>query len=260
MTYKVQSKFLVPNEHPNRCGIKLTNILGLVIHWTANTSNGADDIANVRYFGRQYEKDNGRWEEINTNDPFRYGSAHYIVDQDSIQLSIPEDEVAYHVGAKTYTNFAKQKFTQNGICKPNYFTIGIEMCVNKDNNWEKTVELTAELASDIMLRYKLNIDQIIRHYDITGKICPKPYVDNPKAWSDFKALVAKKIKQKTIAEVINLFKDSNKVSAFAKSSVEKLEKIGLIKGDNNGNFNPKNPINREEFAVVIDRLIKYLGK
>ena len=28
---------------------------------------------------------------------------------------------------------------------------------------------------------------VIRHYDVTGKICPKYYVDHPEAWEDFRS-------------------------------------------------------------------------
>ncbi|MDN5318005.1 MAG: hypothetical protein PWR08_2130 [Thermoanaerobacterium sp.] len=58
----------------------------------------------------------------------------------------------------------------------------------------------------------------------------------------------------------NMFADIDKVSAWAKNSVIKVETLGLMNGDNLGNFNPKNPITREEFAVVIDRLLQYLNK
>lgn len=253
--YKVQSDFLVSLGHPNRCGKKLISVKALVIHWTANLANGADDIANARYFGRQYEKDNGRWEEINTDDPFRFGSAHYIVDQDSIQSTIPEDEIAYHVGAKTYTQFAKDNYTHNGECTPNSFSIGIEMCVNKGNSWAKTIELTAELASDIIIKYNLSMNQVVRHFDITGKICPRPFIDNPKAWSDFKALIYKKVIQK---KVKSMFKDIEK--HWAKDTINYYAEKGIVKGGTDGNFYPDKPITRAENLAILKRFEDYIIK
>lgn len=61
-------------------------------------------------------------------------------------------------------------------------------------------------------------------------------------------------------EVINLFNDFNNVSDWAKDSVSKLENLKLINGDQNNNFNPKAAITREEFAVVINRLLGLFGK
>jgi N-acetylmuramoyl-L-alanine amidase CwlA len=257
---------MIPVGHPNRKGVKLTKVLALIVHYTANYTQGANDIANAKYFLRPYKVDNNRFEEKATDDQFRYGSAHYTVDMDSIQLCIPENEMAYHVGASTYTPFALKTFkAASRSCVPNMYTIGIEMCVNAGNDWTKTVENTAELASDIMIKYNIPMDMLLRHYDITGKICPKPYVDNPKAWQDFKALVAKKIAQKKqpvtnrgiVDGVIQMFKDVA-TNHWAYKAIELLSKRGILKGDTEGNFNPDKPITRAEVAVVIHRTLKLI--
>jgi N-acetylmuramoyl-L-alanine amidase CwlA len=107
---------------------------------------------------------------------------------------------------------------------------------------------------------------LLRHYDITGKVCPKPYVDDPKAWQDFKALVARKVAQKkqattntgTISGVIQMFKDV-KESNWAYKAIEDLSNLGILKGDTEGNFNPDKPITRAEIAVVIYRVLKLIG-
>lgn len=56
-----------------------------------------------------------------------------------------------------------------------------------------------------------------------------------------------------------MFKDINNVSAWAKESVLTVEELGLMNGDDLGNFNPKNNLTREEFAVVINNLLEYLS-
>ena len=43
-----------------------------------------------------------------------------------------------------------------------------------------------QLVAWLMGRYDLTTDDVIRHYDVTGKDCPKYFVENSKAWSDFK--------------------------------------------------------------------------
>lgn len=45
------------------------------------------------------------------------------------------------------------------------------------------VKLTAFLCA----KYELNADAVIRHYDVTGKNCPKYFVENEDAWALFKA-------------------------------------------------------------------------
>ncbi|QZY57175.1 N-acetylmuramoyl-L-alanine amidase [Crassaminicella profunda] len=259
MKYDVMTKYLLPLNHPNRRGTKLISPRALVIHWTANLSKGADDIANAKYFGRAWERDNGRYEEKGTNVKFRYGSAHYIVDQDSIQNTIPEDEIAYHVGNRRYTNFAKKHFlTTNGQCYPNAFTIGIEMCVNAGSDWSKTCELTAELASDIMIRNNIGIDMLIRHYDVTGKDCPRPFVSDVKAWMAFKNLIAQKIAEKTGVSNECIFKDIE--DHWAKEIIEYMAEKDIVKGDNSGYFYPNRPMTRAEGVTILYKALTLFEK
>lgn len=51
------------------------------------------------------------------------------------------------------------------------------------------------------------------------------------------------------------YKDENKISSWAKESVEKVTKLGIMNGDTNGNFNPKANITREEVAVIVANLL-----
>ncbi len=86
----------------------------------------------------------------------------------------------------------------HGIAKnPN--CINIEMCVRNSNSkaseskdWyfeDSTVESAIELTKYLMELYNIPLDHVIRHYDITGKICPNPFVYNHTrhTWSDFKS-------------------------------------------------------------------------
>lgn len=83
--------------------------------------------------------------------------------------------------------------TKNGYKHPecrNANSIGIEMCCHQDGNgrWYfdgETVERTVELVRDIMERHGIDGDHVVRHYDVTGKKCPAPYVDDGAAWSCF---------------------------------------------------------------------------
>jgi N-acetylmuramoyl-L-alanine amidase len=159
-----------------RPGTKITP-RGLVIHWTANERKGANAVANRNYF----------------NNPTTEASAHYIVDDKQIVRCLPENEMAYHVGAKQYKPEAVAKLSSY----PNNCTIGIEMCVNKDGNFQETYRRTVELAADILKRYGWGVDRLWRHFDITGKNCPAYFVSDDfarkytgltaaQAWAKFK--------------------------------------------------------------------------
>jgi N-acetylmuramoyl-L-alanine amidase len=166
-----------------RPGIKITP-RGLVIHWTANEGNGANAVANRNYF----------------NKPTTEASAHYIVDDKQIVRCLPENEMAYHVGAKQYKREAVAKLSSY----PNNCTIGIEMCVNVDGNFQETYRRTVELAADILKRYGWGVDKLWRHFDITGKNCPAYFVSDDfarkytgltatQAWAKFKDDVQRKL-------------------------------------------------------------------
>lgn len=120
----------------------------------------------------------------------RGASAHYFVDFDgSVWQSVEDQNIAWHCGAKSYVH---------PECR-NANSIGIEMCVrNKGSlsdtsrDWyfeDATVSATAELTKELMKKYNISADHVIRHYDVTGKICPNPYVYNEgrHTWAAFKA-------------------------------------------------------------------------
>lgn len=79
-------------------------------------------------------------------------------------------------------------------------SIGIEMCVKKkstrtmdatDKDWyftDETVEAAAKLTAQLIQELDVPIEHVIRHYDVTGKICPNPFVYNTGkvSWEQFK--------------------------------------------------------------------------
>ena len=119
----------------------------------------------------------------------RSASAHYYVDFDgSVWQSVEDKNIAWHCGAKSYVH---------AECR-NANSIGIEMCVrNKGDqsstskDWyfeDATVQAAIALTKDLMAKYNIPADHVIRHYDVTGKICPNPYVYNhtDHTWEEFK--------------------------------------------------------------------------
>jgi len=118
----------------------------------------------------------------------RQASAHYFVDDSSIWQCVEDKDIAWHCGTSgAYKHPA---------CR-NKNSIGIEMCCKKDASGklyisEATIQNAAELGRHIMAKYNIPLDRVLRHYDVTGKNCPAPMVENPAAWEAFKAMLADK--------------------------------------------------------------------
>lgn len=204
----------------------------LVFHYVGATG-GAE--ANAKYF---YNTANAG------------ASAHYFVGHASenaeIWSSVPEKHTAWHCGAKSYGH---------PYCR-NDNSIGIEMCCKiGPAGWyieEETLAAAAELGRDIMARYGIPMDHVLRHYDVTGKLCPWPLVDET-AWSDFKKrLEVEEVTQEQFDKMLAVSLANNRekpASDWAKAAWEKATAAGVFDGTA-----PQNPLTREQAAQVLDRL------
>lgn len=180
--FPIKKKHLTGNPY-TRPGKRLEKVRGIVIHWTANMNVGADDEAHYRYFNS------------NAISAKSYASAHYFVDHDSILEIVPPNEMAYHVGAVSYRTNRLGGY-------PNGCTIGVETCVDtKGTGFKTAIDQSAQLCAKLLKDHGLKITDLYRHYDVTGKDCPRYFVDNTtakqfgykdaaSAWSQFKALVS----------------------------------------------------------------------
>lgn len=141
-----------------------TTIKYLVLHYTAN--NGDTALSNCKYFS-----------SANRN-----ASSHYFVDEKEVYRSVRDMNVAWHCGSM---NGYKHKYCRNTN------SIGIEMCSKKDENGkfyidEKTIANAIELTKYLMEKYDIKVENVLRHYDVTGKMCPRPFVEDEMLWIDFK--------------------------------------------------------------------------
>lgn len=171
----IEQKLLTPNKY-SRPGKKLIAVKGVVIHWLANPNSSA--LMNRNYF------------ESLKDQTSRYASAHYIIGlKGEIIQCVPDNEVAYHVGSKTYTARTIKEFNSY----PNGYMLGIE-CAHID--WQGTmtketynslVELTTYLCK------KYNLDPLVNvwtHQEVVGwKDCHRWFVNHPDEWNKFKNLV-----------------------------------------------------------------------
>lgn len=210
------------------------NIKHLVIHYTANNGDTAEGNGN-------YFKNN------------KVGaSAHYFVDNNSVVQSVYDSFIAWHCESKGMT-------LKCGCRNSN--SIGIEMCSRKDSNGKyyfdnDTIKNAVIVAKYIMNLYNIPISNVIRHYDVCGKNCPAPFVENTTAWNNFKkALTQQEVKEMTEAEIIELikkhslnandvkniiasenktFKNINDIPTGLQTETKQLIDAGALKGDDKG--------------------------
>ena len=157
---------------------------------TANRSNYGNlrNTSSIKYIVIHYTAGDGDTDENNTkyfNRTVTQTSAHYFVDSDSITQSVPDNYVAWSVGGKKYNNNGGRLFEK---CVNNN-SISIELCDDVKNGViypsTKTIQNALELTALLMKKYKVPKENVIRHYDVNGKPCPKYWVDDSKWKSEF---------------------------------------------------------------------------
>ena len=166
-------------------------------------------------------------------------SAHYFVGQDGqVWQSVEERDTAWHCGAKSYCH---------SVCR-NGNAIGVELCCRRRGDlpagaaatqgWyfePETVDAAVELCRDIVGRYGLSRERVLRHYDVTGKVCPAPFVYDGESWAAFLDRVFAPVKAQP--------------AHWAHRAWEKARSTGVLDGTR-----PGEPLTRQELAVVLDRL------
>lgn len=202
-------------EYAHGKAFKSENIKWIVIHYTACVNVSAKSMCKSM---------------VNNTG----ASSHFYVDENDIYPSVPLKYIAWHVGdgkckqpssdkkmsLKELSNYhAKdwrydlsaqfhlkcqennEDFTSNSYC------IGADLCVKKKSNKTKkatdidwyfedaAVDNMAKLVAYLMKTYDIDINHVIRHMDLTGKCCPRPFVSIPgddsgeTKWQEFKELV-----------------------------------------------------------------------
>jgi len=158
--------YLPTNEY-SRPGTPLEEISGVVVHYVGNP--GTTAAANRSFFANL----------ALTHET--YASAHFLVGLDGeILQCVPLTEIAY------CSNTA------------NDYTVSIEVCHGDETGKfnDATMESLEKLVAWLCETFSLDpAEDVIRHYDVTGKICPKYYVENEDAWLTFKQDVSARIEE-----------------------------------------------------------------
>ncbi|MED4846270.1 N-acetylmuramoyl-L-alanine amidase family protein [Bacillus atrophaeus] len=193
-----RNQYINTNEW-TRPGLKNNGVRKLVVHYTANP--GASAVNHYRYFGETLPAQNRHLPDKKQT----FASAHIFVDRTDAICIIPLNEVAYHandvqqiVSGKPYRGVPALKPNAN------FLSVGVELCIEKDGNFHPdTVARAEQVCAELCRIFKLNpINDIVRHYDITHKICPAPWVSNPQGFTDFKARVKKRMAGVVVTEPV----------------------------------------------------------
>ena len=156
----------IPVDGASRRGEKLEGLTGIVIHYVGNP--GTTAMQNRNWFA-------------NADSDV---SSHFVVGlEGEIVLCVPLDEKA------------------SASNQANTDTISVEVC-HPDETGKFTEESEAalvKLLTYLCRRFDLSPDSVIRHYDVTGKICPKYYVEHEEAYLAMKERVREALSREETA-------------------------------------------------------------
>lgn len=150
----------------SRPGTETGKITGIVIHYTANPGSSARE--NRDYF------------EGLKDTHITKASSNFVVGiEGEIVQCVPTWEVAYASNER------------------NRDTVSIECCHPDESGafTKETYRSVVELSAWLCRKFDLNEEDIIRHYDVTGKNCPKYYVEHEEAWEQFRQDVGAELKK-----------------------------------------------------------------
>ena len=150
----------------SRPGTKTDRIKGIVVHYTANP--GATAMANRNYF-----------EGLKDSHATRSSSNFIVGLEGEIIQCVPTWEVAYASNDR------------------NHDTVSIECCHPDESGkfTDATYRSAVQICAWLCLKFDLGPEDVIRHYDVTGKDCPRYFVQHEDAWEAFRADVGKALEK-----------------------------------------------------------------
>lgn len=204
-------------NHTKRTG----KIKYIVIHDTQNKSKGADSDAHFSYF----------------NGGNRNSSADFFVDSEKIlQINDYTKYCTWQVGD------GKGKY---GITNQN--SVGIEICVNSDGDYDKAFLNAVELTKYLMKELGISAERVIRHYDASKKLCPASMSESSwTKWEEFKEAIMDE----------NVFLDTK--GHFAEKDIAELFEMGVINGVTETEFKPDDVATRAQIARIARNVIRYI--
>ena len=147
---------LLPQNEYSRPGTPLPQVNGVVVHYVGNPGTTAEQ-------NRSY------YESLATTHATKV-SSHFLVGLDGTVLQcVPLGEISYCSNRR------------------NADTISVECCHPDESGAfnPATLDSLTRLLNWLIETYDLRQEDILRHYDVTGKECPRYYVQHPEEWDLF---------------------------------------------------------------------------
>ncbi len=152
-------EWIVPAGNPDIRPANPMKARYITIHETANTAAGANAENHAKYLYKQA-----------TEGTFRTASWHFTVDDKQIYQHLPTNENGWHAG--------------DGDGSGNRESIGIEIAVNQDGDYNKALENAKRLAGYLMNKEGIGADHIYKHQQWSGKKCPDILISRGN-WAGF---------------------------------------------------------------------------
>lgn len=214
-------------------------------------------------------------------------SAHYALDEgDTIYRCVRDKDIAWHCGANKYKHPECRNSNSIGIeARPS--KINRKRVMASDTDWyfePKVVDNLVWLTKKLMAQYNIPADHVIRHYDVTGKLCPRPWccadmnvyykTSGDAQWEEFKKRISdgkEEDEDMTLDTFKELMKEyraelqDNDCGTWSKEAREWAISNGLINGTGtevNGepNYAWADQLTREQAAALFYRFAKLMGK
>ena len=189
---------LIPKNKYNRPGTKSTP-KRICVHYTGDCGATAEQL--TKY-----------WQNVAAgvfkDKPWSWTSAQYIVGLNGeVVRCIPDNEIAYTAANQ------------------NADTIHIEVCYKQKSGEfeEKSIAALGELVRSLMKKYAIPAGKVVRHYDLTGKLCPAYYVDEAR-WNTLHERITSESKASALYRVqVGAFSSRANAEAY----MQKLKKAGF---------------------------------
>ena len=189
---------LIPKNKYNRPGTKSTP-KRICVHYTGDCGATAEQLSKY-------------WQNVAAgvfkDKPWSWTSAQYIVGLNGeVVRCIPDNEIAY------------------AAANQNADTIHIEVCYKQKSGAFEEISIVAlgELVRSLMKKYAIPAGKVVRHYDLTGKLCPAYYVDENR-WAALHERITSESNSSALYRVqVGAFSSRANAEAY----MQKLKKAGF---------------------------------
>lgn len=209
----------------------------------------------------------------------RQASAHYCVDDTSIYQCVEDKDAAWHCADKGLGQYKHMCRNSNSIgIEVRPYKMNAKTMNASDKDWyfhDETIANVVELTLYLMDKYNIPVENVIRHYDVTAKLCPRPFVGGDvnsyykktgdQKWLEFKTILKEggPVTQQEFNEKMAVYlkevaaKEPDDWSLKARVWAESEN---LILGDTKGKKNYKSSVTREEMVMFMKRLFDLIKR